>query len=140
MAFKVPASLRWLLTVVLIAAIVALSVTPGQAREDDSAFSWLIAITPTLLQKALHVVCYALLAGLWYWTLEGAGGRGRRAAIVLLACVGLGAALEWAQTGIPGRFGSLTDILLNAAGSLAGLAAVLFVPWDGFSRGCARAA
>ena len=123
----VPIPLRWLLTLGLIALIVVLSVTPGQAREGDSGFVWLVAVTPTLLQKSMHFVVYAVLAALWYWTLESLPSRGLRLAIVLLLSICLGATLEWAQTHIPGRFGALTDILLNAAGTLVGLGLALIV-------------
>jgi VanZ family protein len=35
--------------------------------------------------------------------------------------VGFGAVVEWCQTRVPGRIGSLADVLLNAAGAALGL-------------------
>lgn len=43
-----------------------------------------------------------------------------------------GALLEWPQSGIPGRTGSLRDILLNAADAGAGAALILtLAKWNG---------
>ena len=44
-----------------------------------------------------------------------------RIALALLLSVGLGVALEWYQTQVPGRFGTITDMLLNAVGAIVGI-------------------
>ena len=41
---------------------------------------------------------------------------------------GLGVALEWYQTQVPGRYGTIVDVLLNVAGTVIGLGlAVLLI-------------
>jgi len=126
--FSVPAAARWGVTLVFAGLIVALSVTPGIARPGDNAFVWIVVNTPEPLQKLMHVAVYAALALLWIWTLESVESRTLRVALAFLATIGLGAALEWYQTQVPGRFGSLFDVALNALGAIVGLAlALLFL-------------
>ena len=126
--FSVPAAARWGVTLVFAGLIVALSVTPGIARPGDNAFVWIVVNTPAPLQKLMHVAVYAALALLWMWTLESVESRTLRIALAFLATIGLGAALEWYQTQVPGRFGSLFDVALNALGAIVGLAmALLFL-------------
>ena len=119
----IPISLRWILTLAVVAAVIVLSIIPGHARNGDSAFIWIFAATPAPLQKLMHFVMYAALGWLWAWTLEGLAPRWLRLTIAFVLAVGLGAALEWYQTRVPGRFGSLLDVLLNAVGVTAGLIA-----------------
>ena len=125
---NLPIAARLVVTLVLVAAIVALSIVPGRHQPGDSAFVWLVSVTPTLLQKLLHVVAYATLALLWMWTLEKISSVPLRFALVFTITVAMGVVLEWYQTSVPGRFGTLTDALLNALGSIIGvIAAVLLL-------------
>ena len=75
----------------------------------------------------MHVAVYAALALLWMWTLESVESRIVRIALTLIATIGLGAVLEWHQTRVPGRFGTLFDVALNALGALLGLAMALLL-------------
>jgi VanZ family protein len=111
----------------LIAVIVALSVVPGRAHPGDSAFVWLVSMTPAPLQKLMHGVTYATLTLLWMWTLEKINSVPLRMALAFTLSVGIGAVLEWYQTSVPGRFGTLMDAILNAVGSIVGLIAALFL-------------
>jgi len=117
----VTVSVRWLITIAFGILVVILSVTPGRDQTDDSIFVWLIVNTPTLLQKLLHIAVYASLAFLLAWSLENVDPRPLRLAIALVLAVCLGAGLEWYQTIVPGRFGTVLDVLLNAGGALLGL-------------------
>ena len=90
-------------------------------------FSWLVVNTATPIQKAMHVAVYAVLAMLWMWTLESVESRVIRVVLTLVVCVGLGAMLEWHQTRIPGRFGTVADVVLNVVGVIAGLIAALLL-------------
>jgi hypothetical protein len=123
----VPAGYRWALTLALVVVIVGLSITPGVARPDDNLFSWLYAGTPPPAQKVFHIVIYAMLAFLWMWTLDFIESTRVRVAITLLLTLGLGLALEWYQTQVPGRFGTLIDVLLNAAGVIVGVLVAIVV-------------
>lgn len=119
------APVRLLVVLGLMALIAFLSVIPGRAEEGDSVFTWAIAATPELLQKIGHLVLYGLLAMLWMRVLENTAPMAR-ILLSLLITVGFGAVLEWAQTSIPGRFGTAIDVVLNAGGAILGiLAAVL---------------
>jgi hypothetical protein len=124
---SVPALTRWGVTLVFAALVIALSITPGVARPGDNAFVWLIVSTPAPLQKLMHVVVYATLALLWMWTLASVESRAVRITLVILITVGLGAILEWHQTRVPGRFGTVFDVLLNIIGTLIGIIAAFLI-------------
>jgi len=123
----VPPIYRWAITLIVVGVVVALSIAPGIERPGDSFFSWLIVNTATPIQKAMHVGVYAILAVLWMWTLQSVESRVVRVALTLLATVGLGAMLEWHQTRVPGRFGTVADVFLNAVGAIIGLLAALLL-------------
>jgi VanZ family protein len=116
-----PPVLRWLITLAFVAVVVVLSITPGKDQAGDSVFVWLVVNTPTPLQKFMHFVIYAALVVLWAWTLEAIESRVLRFLLAFLLAVGLGSMLEWYQTKIPGRFGTIVDALLNVLGAIGGL-------------------
>jgi len=118
---SLPAVYRWMLTILFVGLVVILSVTPGRAQAGDSIFVWLVVNTPTPLQKFMHVAIYAALALLVMWSLEAVESRTARIALTFVLTVSLGAVLEWYQTLVPGRFGTIIDALLNAIGAVAGL-------------------
>ena len=124
---NVPVTGRLIVTLLLVAFIVAVSVVPGKAQPGDSAFVWLVSVTPAPLQKLLHVVAYAALAWLWMWTLDSIHSIPLRAATVFAITVAMGTVLEWYQTSVPGRYGTLTDAILNVLGSVAGVIAAVFL-------------
>lgn len=119
----IPVPSRWFITLSFIVLLIVLSVTPGNSQKDDSIFVWLVASTPTLVQKIMHIAAYAALAFLWVWTLEHIKQEPARLVTAFVLTLALGIALEWFQTMIPGRFGTLFDIVLNSLGALAGLTA-----------------
>lgn len=123
----VPIPFRWVIATAFIVLITILSVTPGRGQTDDSVFVWLVINTPTLIQKLMHITVYALLVFLLAWTLEDIGSRTLRLLLSVMLAVGFGATLEWYQTQVPGRFGTLLDVLLNAAGALLGMLAALLI-------------
>lgn len=112
---------RLLVTFLLMAIVIGLSVVPGQGQYADTVFSWLLIATPNLLQKILHVLNYAALAFLWVWTLERFRPSAARYLLAFALAVGLGILLEWWQTMVPGRFGSFADVLVNTLGAVIGL-------------------
>jgi len=106
---------------VLLATLSLLPSGSGRFRGWDAGI-------PSDLQNLLHVPAYGLLVVL---TLA-AWSRSPRvsmsaAAVAFLLSLGFGAALECAQAAIPGRTGSIGDLLLNVAGALGGAAA--YVVW-----------
>jgi hypothetical protein len=126
--FSVPAAARWGITLVFAALVVALSISPGVAKPGDNVFVWIVVNTPELLQKVMHVAVYAALTLLWVWTLDSIESRVWRISLAIFVTVGLGTVLEWHQTRVPGRFGTIFDVFLNTLGALAGLIiALLFL-------------
>ena len=124
---SVSASWRWIITLILAAIVVTLSISPGVARSGDNIFVWIIVRTPTLIQKIMHVATYATLAMSWMWALESIESRTVRISLTIIVTVGLGTVLEWYQTRVPGRFGTVFDVALNAIGATIGLALALFL-------------
>lgn len=118
---------RIVITVCFMAVLIAASIVPGRAQPGDSAFIWLVAKTPRLLQKALHVCLYGVLTLLWVWTLDAIQSKSHRLVIAVTVAVCFGAAVEWYQTKVPGRFGTIFDVALNAAGALLGLFTAIFL-------------
>ena len=117
----IPLTYRWLITLAFVALIIVLSVTPGKSEYGDTVFVWLVEHTPTLVQKAMHIGCYAVITALFAWSLESIESLTVRLMLSLTLALALGAVLEWYQTRVPGRFGTLVDVLLNALGALIGL-------------------
>ena len=110
-----------------MALLMVVSLIPGHPKPGDSAFIWLITNTPTLMQKVLHVCFYGVLALLLAWTLEGIQPRTSRFLIALIIAVAFGAVMEWCQTKVPGRFGTVYDVALNAVGAALGLLAAVII-------------
>ena len=118
---RITTPFRWLLTGLLIVAITAVSIVPGNPKPGDSAFVWFVAQALPVFQKTMHFIVYGALAWLWVWSLESRASWRTRLIVAFLFCVIFGAMLEWWQTFVPGRFGMLFDVLLNAAGVATGL-------------------
>ena len=116
----VSAPYRWALTLSFVLLITTLSLTPGHGSPDDSVFVWLLVNTAKPVQKLMHVISYAALAVLWMWTLSAVRSRAQRIAVTLLLTVALGLVLEVLQLGVAGRFGTISDVLLNVIGAIAG--------------------
>ena len=47
--------------------------------------------------------------------------------IALIIAVAFGVVMEWCQTKVPGRYGTVYDVALNAAGAALGLLAAIFL-------------
>lgn len=118
---SIPVAYRWAITLIFVGLIIGISVTPGVERPDDNLFSWLFANTAPLVQKVLHVATYAVLAILWMWTLQSVESRSLRYSLAFIIAASLGSLLEWQQTRIPGRYGTIADLLLNFVGALLGV-------------------
>ncbi len=114
-------TMRLLITLMFMVALLIASVIPGRLQPGDSVFVWMVAATPGLVQNVLHVCLYAVLTTLWAWTLEPLESVPARLFVALTLAVGFGALMEWFQTSIPGRFGTFYDVMLNAAGATIGL-------------------
>jgi hypothetical protein len=116
---------RIILTLSFMALLMLVSLSPGRPKPDDSAFIWLVAKTPTLIQKILHFSLYGVLVLLLVWSLESIESNTYRLLISFIIAVAFGAVMEWRQTKVPGRFGTVYDVVLNAAGAALGLLAAI---------------
>ena len=123
----IPIFLRCFITLAFVALVIILSIIPGEGEIGDSIFVWLVATTPSLLQKFLHVTCYAVLTFLIAWTLEQFGSLLFRLGFSFTLAIAMGVFLEWYQTMVPGRFGTFGDVLLNGLGALVGLVLAVFL-------------
>jgi VanZ family protein len=119
----------------LTAIIVGLSITPDRSRPFDSIFAWALFNTGSVVQKALHLVFYATYAALAAWSLEFLNSDRARAMLCIVLGAGLGTTLEWWQTHVPGRYGSMSDVIINLVGVLLGTWAAL---WWSSSRAHSR--
>ncbi|MHC4108651.1 MAG: VanZ family protein [Planctomycetota bacterium] len=104
--------MRWtLLALAYMATLFLLSSIP-----DDDGIGRRILFPPPAVQNLLHVPVYAGLTWVWWRAL-----RKTRAAVLWAAAIAIGYGLldEVHQMHVPGRFASVTDALLNAAGAAA---------------------
>lgn len=101
-----------------VAALALVSLLPSGSQAPGG---WDASISPGL-QNLLHVPAYTALVLLAAWAVPAAR-RGPVLALLAVACCAYGVALEFAQGYIPGRTGTATDALLNAAGAVLGLLA-----------------
>jgi len=103
----------------LMGAIFILSSIPGKMN-DGHALKVLTELDPQL-QNLLHIPVFGLLQWLWLRASAKAGKSGGR---TVLACIGITAGYglfdEFHQLFVPGRYASLTDVLLNLMGVAAG--------------------
>lgn len=112
---------RMSITLGVMAGVLVLSTLPAGTSRDDATLVRLVTGVPWLLQKLLHIVLYGVLALLWTWTLYPLGMSWVHVGLcVLVLTIGFGAIMEWLQMRIPGRFGTWTDVGLDAAGAALG--------------------
>jgi hypothetical protein len=120
-ACRESATVRWTpLAVAYMAMLFLLSSIP-----DDSALGHRILFPPPAVQNLLHVPVYAVLTWLWWRALRAKAGP--RAAVLCAGAIAVGYGIldEIHQMYVPGRFASVTDALLNAAGAAAVVAWIL---------------
>ena len=115
------------ITLIFMAFLAVASIIPGRAQPGDSIFVFIFEKTPTPLQKSLHVCFYAMLTLLWVWTLDAIQSKLNRLIIATVIAVCFGAMLEWYQTRVPGRLGTIFDVALNSVGALLGILIAIFL-------------
>jgi len=110
------------LPVFIMAVLYWLSSLPGAPLPDDPALYSLFYWMPPSVQNVLHIPAYAALSWAWSWALDA----WLQAPIprVVSACViasAYGGFDEWHQSFVPGRYASLTDVVLDIAGAALGI-------------------
>ena len=124
---SIPYTFRIVLTISFMGMLMFVSLIPGHYQPGDSSFVWLLEKTPTFLQKILHICLYVVFALLLVWTLEIVRSRTIRYLLAFIFAISFGAVMEWSQTMVRGRFGSLFDFGLNTTGAALGLLAAIFL-------------
>jgi len=105
---------RWtLLAVAYMAALFLLSSIP-----DDDGLGSRILFPPPSVQNLLHVPVYAGLTWIWWRALTTPKPLAKAGWAATIA-ISYGALDEVHQMYVPGRYASVTDALLNAAGAAA---------------------
>ena len=110
---------RWhiLLPVAYMAALLLLSSIPVDAPPDNLVgivFQW---VEPKW-QNLLHIPLYAGLAASWLWALAKYPlGHSYHLATAFVLTMLWAIVDETYQMGVPGRYGSLTDLALNMLGA-----------------------
>jgi glycopeptide antibiotics resistance protein len=95
-----------------------LSSIPGEVDPNAPLLSSIVAWTPPALQNLLHIPVFGILAWLWHRTLRAWIHTPRRLiAWTLALSAGYGVLDELHQLQVPGRFASLTDMVLNILGT-----------------------
>ena len=117
-----PSKLHVGLPLLIMGAFYWLSSLPGTPMPDDPALYGLFYWVPPTAQNALHVPAYAALA----WSLCWALGAWlpvpvARAFAACSIASAYGVFDEWHQSFVPGRYASLTDVILNVAGAVLGI-------------------
>jgi hypothetical protein len=104
--------------------IFVLSSIPDTGRietQADKIFHW---VSPEL-QNLLHIPLFGGLAGCWYWALKPwIHGVNRKVITAFILTMIYSFFDEYHQLSVPGRFGSFTDLGLNAIGSILILAII----------------
>ena len=111
---------RLLLPVVYCLGIFALSSIHGD--QPDTSWGQLFMWVKPQWQNLLHIPLFGGLAACWFWALacwrSEFWNRALAAALLTLLYSGFD---EWYQLSVPGRFGSWTDLMLNALGVMLAL-------------------
>ena len=116
--------LRILLPLCYMLGIFALSSIPDTGRIESQAekiFQW---VSPEI-QNLLHIPLFGGLAGAWYWALDPwISGTNNKILSAFIFTTVYSLLDEYHQLSVPGRFGSFTDLGLNAIGSILILALI----------------
>lgn len=102
-------------------------ITSSIPMDNSEGYHWVPFISPNI-QNLLHIPIYAALSFLWLRALAQKKFALTTAAILtLLISVSYGCIDEIHQNFIPGRYGGVTDVLLNAVGAIIGLVLAAFL-------------
>lgn len=105
--------------VAAIAVLLTLSSIPGDIPQGTTT-ARVVYFVPPAVQNLLHLPAYAVLGFLWRATFAARIGRATLVACIVVALVGI-VEESW-QSFIPGRYPSFTDLSLDWAGALLGVA------------------
>jgi glycopeptide antibiotics resistance protein len=114
-----PSAIKIILTSIYMLLLLASSVIPMDRH--IKGFQFVIELKPAI-QNLLHIPMFAILSFLFLLILQTFQIENwKRNAMVLLSSGFFGLINEVIQIPVPGRYGGLTDILLNFAGAILGI-------------------
>ena len=114
-----PNAIKIILTSIYMLLLLASSVIPMDRQ--IKGFQFVIALKPAI-QNLLHIPMFAILSFLFLLILQDFQIEiWKRNVIVLLSSGLFGLINEIIQIPVPGRYGGLTDIVLNLAGAILGI-------------------
>jgi len=110
---------RLILPLAYMLGLFLLSSLPGDST--DTPAETLLAWIPPNVQNLLHIPVFAGLTCCWFWALstdeQAEAGKTLQLSVFFALCYA--AFDEFHQTMVPGRYGSLTDLLLDFIGIVA---------------------
>ena len=107
-----------------MAALFALYSIPDTITPETSLERALHWVSPGF-QNLLHIPLFGGLAWCWHWGLRSWMKQEQwRLGAALALTLAYAVLDEIHQLGVPGRFGSLTDVVLNAVGAVLALAVI----------------
>jgi|GEM_PF-1903764 len=112
---------RRLSVVVPVAYMAVILIGASVPADGDTEHLLEFLLLPPTLQNLLHIPVYGLLAFLWRWCLNAHMEARRATILAFLIAVVFGVFQEWVQSLVPGRFGSVTDVVFNTIGAGLGL-------------------
>ena len=112
------AKLRILIPLAYMLGIFALSSIPDTGKIETQAEKILQWASPEF-QNFLHIPLFGGLAGCWYWALNSWLGSVNSKIVTAFSFTIIYSFLdEYHQLSVPGRYGSFTDLGLNAIGAI----------------------
>lgn len=102
------------ITILITYVLLLLGTSLIPMDREIEGLNFIIGLQPSI-QNLLHIPAYAILSILLLQVL------GKRLMLVIVGAIVFGMINEWIQLAIPGRYPSMMDMVLNAAGSLVGI-------------------
>lgn len=102
------------ITILITYVLLLLGTSLIPMDQEIEGLNFIIGLQPSI-QNLLHIPAYAILSILLLQVL------GKRLMLVIVGAIVFGMINEWIQLAIPGRYPSMMDMVLNAAGSLVGI-------------------
>ena len=99
-----------------------------ESYEEQGEPFWLFV--QRLIRKLAHVAIFMALGGALFVCYESWLGEGKLNWIwSIVVGIAYAASDEWHQTMVPGRSGSVEDVLIDAAGIVVGVLAAMLIVW-----------
>ncbi len=111
---------RFTLPIAYMLCVLLLSSIPGDTSESIPTF--VLSLIPSSIQNLLHIPLFAGLGLSWIWALNPTQlTTHQKSAALLLICISFAILDELHQLSIPGRYGSVSDLILDIIGILSAL-------------------